>query len=83
MVYDQTQTAVFPYKTINGEPWDEEWANDWRQLVEIFNTIDRLEHLFDGLSVSYARELSQKSLIINLRKYAYSLHKLILEKYRD
>lgn len=77
------QYLVFPYKTVAGEPWDEEWAKDWHQVVEIFDNIDRLEELFNGLHVSDLRELSQKQLIINLRKYAYSLHKLILEKYSD
>jgi hypothetical protein len=83
---------VYPFKTAyddGAEDWDEEWAQDWWQIVEISNTIDKLEALFNGLHdhaglhVSYMRDLTQKQMIINLRKYAYSLSKIIIEKYSE
>ena len=61
--------------------WDREWAEDWQKVVEIYSTIEHLEHLFDQLDVSDFRKLTQKQLIINLQKYAYSLLRLISEKY--
>jgi hypothetical protein len=60
---------------------DEEWANDWNVIVNIFDTIDHLKGLFDNLDVSYLRELQQNILILNLEKYAWSLQKYIIEKY--
>lgn len=73
---------VFPYTTVFDETWDEEWAKDWHKITEIFENIDQLEELFDGLDVSILRELTQKKLIIDLKKYAYSLSKVIIEKYQ-
>ena len=61
--------------------WDREWAEDWQRSVEIYSTIEHLEYLFDQLDVSDFRKLTQKQLIINLQKYAYSLLRLITEKY--
>ncbi len=61
--------------------WDREWAEDWQKVVEIYSTIEHLEYLFDQLDVSDFRKLTQKQLIINLQKYAYSLLRLITEKY--
>jgi hypothetical protein len=52
-------------------------------VVEIYSTIEHLEHLFDQLNVSELRKLTQKQLIINLQKYAYSLLKIIAEKYAE
>ena len=49
---------------------DVEWANDWKVIVEIFESIDRLNSLFKSLEVSYLRKLQQKILILNLEKYA-------------
>ena len=73
----------FPYKTVEDEPWDWEWANDWRKIVDLYETIDHLEEIFHEMDVGYLRELTQTQLILNLRKYAYSLQKVILEKYGD
>ncbi|HDZ18272.1 hypothetical protein LCGC14_0939340 [marine sediment metagenome] len=60
---------------------DYEWANDWKVIVEIFDTIDVLKSLFDNLDVTYLREVQQKILILNLEKYACSLQNYIIEKY--
>jgi len=60
---------------------DDEWANDWNKIVEIFNKIDELKELFNSLDVSYLREMQQKVLIINLEKYSNSLQNYIIEKY--
>lgn len=60
---------------------DVEWANDWKTIVEIFETIDRLKILFKGLDVSYLREVEQKILILNLEKYTCSLQNYIIAKY--
>ena len=60
---------------------DVEWANDWKTIVEIFDTIDRLKFLFKSLDVSYLRTIEQKVLILNLEKYACSLQNYIIEKY--
>ena len=62
---------------------DVEWANDWKTIVEIFETIDRLKLLFKGLDVSYLREVEQKILILNLEKYACSLQNYIIAKYSE
>ncbi|MFX1500352.1 MAG: hypothetical protein ACFFDH_05225 [Promethearchaeota archaeon] len=60
---------------------DLEWSNDWKIIVGIFETIDRLNSLFKKLDVPYLRELQQKMLILNLEKYAWSLQNYIIEKY--
>ena len=60
---------------------DYEWANDWKVIVSIFNTIDYLKSLFNKLDVPYLREIQQKLLILNLEKYAWSLQNYIIEKY--
>ncbi|MFX0037194.1 MAG: hypothetical protein ACFE9I_16300 [Candidatus Hermodarchaeota archaeon] len=60
---------------------DIEWANDWKIIVEIYDTIDYLKSLFKKLDVSYLREIQQKMLILNLQKYAWSLQNYIIEKY--
>ena len=60
---------------------DREWANDWKTIVKIFNTIDELRDLFGSLDVSYLRTVEQKILILNLEKYACSLQNYIIEKY--
>jgi len=60
---------------------DEEWANDWKIIVSIFEKIDELEKLFSNLDVSYLREIQQKVLILNLEKYGWSLQNYIVEKY--
>jgi len=60
---------------------DEEWERDWKNIVNIFETIDHLEQLFKNLDVSYLREIQQKVLILNLEKYAWSLQNYIIEKY--
>ncbi len=73
----------FPYKTLYDEAWDSEWAEDWGKIREIFQIIDRLDTLFQKLDVSVLRELTQQKLILDLKKYAYSLSKVIEEKYWD
>ena len=60
---------------------DEEWAKDWKTIVEIFDTIDELKKSFESLDVTYLREVQQKILILNLEKYAWSLQNYIVEKY--
>ncbi|MHA1775634.1 MAG: hypothetical protein DRO88_05495 [Promethearchaeia archaeon] len=75
-------TMVFPYKTVYDEAWDEEWAADWKKITEIFEKIEELEQLFNSLYVSVLRELTQQKLILDLKKYAYSLSKVIIDKYR-
>ncbi len=60
---------------------DIEWANDWKIIVEIYDTIEYLKSLFKKLDVSYLREIQQKMLILNLQKYAWSLQNYIIEKY--
>ena len=82
MIGNQTQKMIFPYKTAYDEQWDENWAADWKKISEIFDLIDELEATFDTLEVSVLRELSQKKLIIDLQKYAYSLSVWIQNKYK-
>lgn len=60
---------------------DYEWKNDWKIIVEIFDTIDNLKSLFKQLDVSYLREVQQKIMILNLKKYAFSLQDFIIQKY--
>lgn len=60
---------------------DHEWANDWKVIVEIFDTINNLKSLFKQLNVPYLRKVQQKILILNLEKYAWSLQNYIIEKY--
>ena len=83
MFSQQVNGVVFPYKTVYDEPWDQEWAHDWRKIEEIFKTIQHLEELFGSLSVSILREMTQKKLILDLETYAYSLSKVIIEKYSE
>ena len=60
---------------------DVEWSEDWKTIVDIFDTIDRLKKSFESLYVTYLREVQQKILILNLEKYAWSLQNYIVEKY--
>ena len=60
---------------------DLEWANDWKKIVEIFETIKHLKKLFKSMDVSYLRKVQQKILILNLEKYAWTLQNYIVEKY--
>ncbi len=62
---------------------DIEWEHDWKTIVEIFDTIDRLKLFFKRLDVSYLRQYEQKILILNLEKYACSLQNYIIEKYSE
>lgn len=64
---------------------DIEWASDWEKIVSIYDAIDNIEQAFAGLSksVSYLRDLTQQQLLINLKKYAWSLQNLIIQKYKD
>jgi len=60
---------------------DVEWQKDWKTIVEIFDTIDKLKKSFESLDVTYLREVQQKILILNLEKYAWSLQNYIVDKY--
>ncbi|MFW9972870.1 MAG: hypothetical protein ACFFDF_21970 [Candidatus Odinarchaeota archaeon] len=60
---------------------DNEWAHDWKIIVDIFDTIDKLKSMFKKLDVPYLRVIQQKLLILNLEKYAWSLQNYIIEKY--
>ena len=60
---------------------DLEWSNDWKVIVEVFDTIEYLNSLFKSLDVSYLREVQHKILILQLEKYACSLQNYIIEKY--
>ena len=60
---------------------DKDWEKDWKNIVDIFDTIDHLEQLFKNLDVPYLREIQQKVLLLNLEKYAWSLQNYIIEKY--
>ncbi|WP_457556695.1 hypothetical protein [Candidatus Harpocratesius sp.] len=82
MAPEAISSMFFPYKTLYDEAWDEEWAQDWKKITEIFDKIEQLEQLFNSLYVSVLRELSQQKLILDLKKYAYSLSKVIIDKYK-
>jgi len=60
---------------------DNEWANDWNAIVELFNVINIMKELFNCLDVPYLREVEQRILILNLEKYVCSLQNYIIEKY--
>ena len=60
---------------------DNEWANDWNAIVELFNVINKMKELFNCLDVPYLREVEQRILILNLEKYVCSLQNYIIEKY--
>ncbi|MHA1478270.1 MAG: hypothetical protein ACTSPU_08735 [Promethearchaeota archaeon] len=60
---------------------DKDWEKDWKNIVNIFDTIDHLEQLFKSLDVSYLREIQQKIMLLNLEKYAWSLQNYIIERY--
>lgn len=64
-------------------PHDAEWSQDWKKITKVYQHIDELEILFGEFDVSYLRETQQKILILNLRKYAWTLQGFILEKYSD
>lgn len=74
----------YTYLEINDlGPPDSEWAADWKHIRKIFDSIDELEKEFNYFDVSYLRQLHQKTLILNLKKYAWSLQHYILQKYSD
>jgi len=64
-------------------PIDYEWKNDWIKIENVFNKIEELNKIFKSLNVNIAMELSQKILILNLKKYAYSLQHIIIDKYSN
>ena len=68
-------------KENNFGPKDIEWAADWLKIRRVFEKVEELESLFEGFEVGYLRDIQQKTLILNLKKYAWSLKGLILEKY--
>ncbi|HMF32930.1 MAG TPA: hypothetical protein VKK79_16020, partial [Candidatus Lokiarchaeia archaeon] len=63
---------------------DREWAQDWLRIVAVYDAIEKLETAFADLEpeLTYLRVLTQKQLILNLEKYAWSLQALIVSKYR-
>jgi hypothetical protein len=83
MAESENNAIFYEVKPQEEITWDKEWAEDWQKVVEIYKTIEHLEHLFDQLDVSEFRKLTQRQMIINLQKYAYSLLKLIQEKYAE
>ncbi len=62
---------------------DIEWADDWKIIVDIFDTIDTLKLLLSQLDISYYHQIEQKIIILNLEKYAFSLQNYIIEKYSE
>ena len=68
---------------LNKLPQDTEWSKDWQKINAVFTLIEDLEETFNSFDVSYIRELQQQMIILNLKKYAWSLQKYILEKYSD
>ena len=72
---------ILGFKMEQIEYQDFEWANDWKTIENIFDTIENLKSLFEKLGVTYLREIQQKILILNLEKYTYSLQNYIIEKY--
>ena len=82
MTTNEIAPLLFPYTTVYDEVWDEEWSEDWRKITDMFATIDHLEDIFEGLEVSIMRDLTQQKLILDLKKYAYSLSKIIIEKFK-
>jgi len=74
---------MFEMAVANLKGYQDEWANDWKTIVKIFEHIDDLRLLFNELDVSYLREIQQKILILNLEKYAYSLQSYLIEKYSN
>ena len=73
---------VIRIENINQKDYqDVEWQKDWKTIVEIFDTIDKLKRSFETLDVTYLREVQQKILILNLEKYAWSLQNYIVDKY--
>lgn len=60
---------------------DQEWEADWKRITRLFGIIDSLKSLFKQMDVSYLREVQQKVLVLNLKKYAWSLQNYIIEKY--
>ena len=77
-----TMKLNYGQKTVAEEEWDEEWALEWLKISELFDSIDQLKNIFISLEVSVLRELTQRQLILNLERYAYSLSKHIEEKYK-
>ncbi len=73
--------TLIPHKMEQIERHDKEWENDWKIIVEVFDTIDHLARLFKNLDVPYLREIQQKVMLLNLEKYAWSLQNYIIEKY--
>ena len=60
---------------------DDEWADDWNTIVQLFDVIDKLKELFARLNVPYLREVEQNILKLHLEKYVCSLQNYIIEKY--
>ncbi|TFF97886.1 MAG: hypothetical protein EU541_07615 [Promethearchaeota archaeon] len=61
----------------------DEWAEDWKHIVRIFELIEELKDQFEELDVSYLHELEQKVLLLNLEKYVWSLQNYIIQKYSE
>ena len=70
-------------EVLNNLPQDIEWSQDWQKINAVFSLIEDLESTFNSFDVSELRKMQQQMLILNLKKYAWSLQKYILEKYSD
>ncbi|MCP4760292.1 MAG: hypothetical protein GY870_00830 [archaeon] len=78
----KVKTNRYTSKWDSFEEWDNEWASEWYQMTEIFDSIDYLKEKFKLIEVPYLLEIAQKQIILNLEKYAGLLNKVIIEKYK-
>ncbi|MHA1341472.1 MAG: hypothetical protein ACTSRZ_16250 [Promethearchaeota archaeon] len=62
---------------------DKEWAKDWKTITELYKLTEKLKDLFNELDVGYLRKLTQDSLVLNLKKYIWSLKGYLIEKYGE
>jgi len=78
----QTISKCEPFVWDNPDAWDEDWAKEWHKIEKLFEKIDEIKQVFNDIEVPYLYRISQKQVMINLEKYAYSLSKLIANKYK-
>lgn len=62
---------------------DEAWARDWQAVTEVFEAIDGLKHAFEKLDTNYLMKLTEKQLLLNLKRYAWTLQNVFIERYKD
>ncbi len=62
-------------------PLDEEWAQEWYKISDLFDKIDQIKEVLGEFEVPAAYKLSQQQVILNLERYAFSLSKIIARKY--